>query len=525
MKDLPIGMSSLAMLIDHDMVYIDKSAMAEKLAQHPGRYFLSRPRRFGKSLLVDTFKELFEGNRRLFKGLYIEDKWDWDRTYPVIKIDFAGGVFQSRSELDQEIMAILDRNQQRLGIVCDWDRQSIPNCFSHLISAAAEKYGQKVVILIDEYDKPMLDSIEHPERAAEMREGVKNLYSVMKAMDAAIQFIFMTGVTKFSKVSIFSGINHLMDITLDANYATICGYTQTDLETSFSEHLAGVDLAKLKLWYNGYGFLGEPVYNPFDILLFISQGGIYRNYWFETGSPSFLIKLFKQHHYFLPDLENIEVGEEILDSFDIENIDPITLLFQGGYLTIDKVISVADEIAYRLKIPNREVQTALYNQFSSDYTGIGANRLAYKGALVKALQQGDTPQLIATIKRLFASIPWRNFTQNDLPEAEGYYASVLYAFFASLSATIIAEDITNHGQVDLVIQVEGYTYITEIKIDKRTTPLADHEPNAALQQIKDRGYADKYRGIGKGVFELGLVFSTVQRNLLQADWVEVKSSI
>ncbi|QEP44538.1 hypothetical protein D5085_16195 [Ectothiorhodospiraceae bacterium BW-2] len=518
MKHLPIGIQTLAKIRDNDMVYIDKTALVGKLAAQPGAYFLSRPRRFGKSTLVDTFKELFEGNRRLFSGLYIEDKWDWSRTFPVIKIDFAGAVFHHRSELDQEIMAILDRNQQRLGIVCDWDRQSIPNCFSHLIAAAEAKYGQKVVILIDEYDKPILDSIEHPERAAQMREGVKNLYSVMKAMDAAIQFIFMTGVSKFSKASIFSGINQLMDMTLDDNYATICGYTQTDLETSFAEHLSGVDWEKLKRWYNGYNFLGESVYNPFDILLFIAKNQTYRNYWFETGSPSFLIKLFQQNRYFLPDLETIEVGEEILDSFDIENIDPITLLFQSGYLTIDKVIRVADEIAYRLTIPNHEVQTALYNQFSSDYSGIGAQRLAYKSALVKALQSANLPELIATIKRLFASIPWRNFTNNDLPEAEGYYASVLYAFFASLSATIIPEDITNHGQVDLVIQVEGYTYITEIKIDKRATPVEQGEPNAALKQIEQKEYAKKYRGSGKGVFELGLVFSTVQRNLLQADW-------
>ncbi|QEP44534.1 hypothetical protein D5085_16175 [Ectothiorhodospiraceae bacterium BW-2] len=519
MKHLPIGINTLSSIIDEQMVYIDKTDILLPMAQKMGRYFLSRPRRFGKSLLVDTLKELFEGNRRLFSGLYIEDKWDWSRTFPVIKIDFAGAVFHSRSELDQEIMAILDRNQQRLGIVCDWDRQSIPNCFSHLIAAAEEKYGQKVVILIDEYDKPILDNIEHPDRAAELREGVKNLYSVMKGMDASIQFIFMTGVTKFSKVSIFSGINQLMDITLDDNYATICGYTQTDLETSFAEHLTGVDWEKLKRWYNGYNFLGESVYNPFDILLFIAKNQTYRNYWFETGSPSFLIKLFQQNRYFLPDLEAIEVGEEILDSFDVENIDPITLLFQSGYLTIRERFEDFGMQLYRLGIPNQEVRHALNTYLIDSYTRNSATvKLGYQRTLYHALLQADIPELIATIKRLFASIPWRNFTNNDLPEAEGYYASVLYAFFASLNATIIPEDITNHGQVDLVIQVGGYTYITEIKIDKRATPVEQGEPNAALKQIEQKEYAKKYRGSGKGVFELGLVFSTVQRNLLQADW-------
>ena len=306
---LPIGIQNLREIIEEKYAYVDKTPFIEELLENGKYYFLARPHRFGKSLFLDTLKEFFEGNKNLFKNLYIYDKWNWNKQYPVIKIDFAAGVLRNREELDRHIYEILQENQQRLGLHCEIT--SISGCFKELIQQAHEKYANRVVILVDEYDKPILDNIEHPSVTAEMRDGVKNLYSVMKNQDSHIRFAFMTGVSKFSKVSLFSGINQLKDITLSRKFATICGYTQNDLETTFVRHLDGVDWKELKFWYNGYGFLGEPVYNPYDILLFLSEDQTYRNYWFETGSPSFLIKLFKQNRYFLPDLENIEVGEEI----------------------------------------------------------------------------------------------------------------------------------------------------------------------------------------------------------------------
>lgn len=518
LKKLPIGISSLRTIVESNMAYVDKTAFVHELVQVPGRYFLSRPRRFGKSLFLDTLKELFEGSEELFRGLYIHDRWDWSKRYPVIKLDFAAGVLRNREELDRAIYEMLEANQQRLGVRCK--AESIPGCFGDLIHYAREKYGQRVVILVDEYDKPILDNIERLDSAADMREGLKNLYSVMKSQDANIQFIFMTGVTKFSKVSLFSGINQLNDITLDSRFATICGYTQHDVETVFSGHLAGVDMKELREWYNGYSFLGEPVYNPFDILLFIDKGCLFRNYWFETGSPGFLIKLFQEHRYFLPDLEALEVSEEILDSFDVERIDPVTLLFQTGYLTIDSVQQRMGELGFRLKIPNQEVRVALNNQFIDAYTDITSHRLRYKTGLYDSLCAGDLEGMVSLIKRLFASIPWRNFTKNDLPEAEGYYASVLYAFFASLNAEIIPEDITNHGQVDMTVKLCGYTYVMEIKLERGDWMPGDGEANPALEQIRSRGYSEKYRHEpGKGVFEVGLVFSSKERNLVQADWV------
>ena len=516
-KKLPIGISTLSSIRENDMVYVDKTPLVWQMVQQPARIFLSRPRRFGKSLLVDTLKELFEGNQSLFEGLLIYDKWDWSKAYPVIKIDFAEGVLQNRTELEQHIDEVLHVHQKRLEI--SLSARSIQGRFAELIRNTREKYGQKVVVLVDEYDKPILDNIDHPERAVEMREGLKNLYSVLKGQDAHLHFVFMTGVTKFSKVSLFSGLNQLQDITLHEDYATICGYTQQDLETTFAGHLAGVDWEQLKTWYNGYRFLGDPVYNPYDILLFISGNRRYRNYWFETGNPSFLIKLFQQKAYFLPDLEQLEVSEEILDSFDVEMIDPVTLLFQSGYLTVERAFTgFGEQFMFLLKLPNREVRQALNSHLINGYTqSLASEKLKIQHQVFDCLNQGDLEQLQTVIKRLFANIPWRNFTNNDLPNSEGYYASVLYAFFASLNATIIPEDITNRGQADLTVQLGDYIYVMEIKLDKS----ADYQiqtPNPALQQIQDKDYAQKYRNQDKTVFEVGLVFNQSQRNLVQLDY-------
>jgi hypothetical protein len=519
MKKLPIGIQTFSEIIEQGYTYVDKTGHALALTQEGKYWFLSRPRRFGKSLFVDTLKELFEGNEPVFRGLAAHEDWDWSCRYPVIKLDFSAGVVQSRAELDQRIYHLLEENERRLGVECPKGKNDIPGCFSDLISFLYAENGQPVVILVDEYDKPILDNIDHPEVAAEVREGMKNLYSAMKGQDAHIRFVFMTGVTKFSKVSLFSGLNHLQDTTLDGRFATICGYTLADLESTFAEHLAGVDWDRLKGWYNGYNFLGEPVYNPFDILLFISKGHSYRNYWFETGSPSFLIKLFQRRRYFVPDLESHEVTEELLDSFDVERINPVTLLYQTGYLTLAERYDRLGETVYRLRIPNQEVRIALHNQIIYGYTDIVEQRLFYKGGLYDALSNGDLAGLIAAIKRLFAAIPWRDFIGNDLADAEGYYASVLYAFFASMNAEIIPEDISNHGQVDLTVKLADYVYVIEIKVERGGEKASTDRSNPALQQIEARGYSQKYRETpGKGLFEVGLVFGAEERNLVQADW-------
>jgi hypothetical protein len=424
-------------------------------------------------------------------------------------------MLKSRKDLDEKINEILFLNETNLGVTTV--NKSISGRFAALIKGVREKYGERVVVLVDEYDKPILDNISELSIAKELRDGLKNLYSVLKSQDTNLQFVFMTGVTKFSKVSLFSGVNQLKDITISKSYSSICGYTDNDLQEHFNEYLAGSDPEEVKKWYNGYSWTGpDTVYNPYDILLFLSEDLRYQNYWFETGNPTFLMELFKKNEYFLPDLEKIQVTADVLDSFDVETIIPVTLLFQSGYLTIVNTHIDFNQLIFTLKIPNMEVRQALYNKFIFAYTGLLENRLDFQLHLRKELSSGDVPSLIDTIKRLFAGIPWRNFTNNDLANFEGYYASVLYAFFASLNAQIIPEDITNRGQADMTILLGNHIYVMEIKV-------VDHLPegnNIALQQIVKRNYAEKYRNReGKTVHEVGLVFNKTERNLVQADYV------
>jgi hypothetical protein len=515
LKNLPLGISTLSKLLENNCIYVDKTEYAYNLTNQSGAFFLSRPRRFGKSLFVDTLKEIFEGNEKLFEGLYIHDKWDWSKKYPVIKLDFAAGGGKNQEELDLRLSALLQQNKDRLGV--HYDSLDLEDDFSKLISETASKYGQRVVVLVDEYDKPMLDNLNEPLVAAEIRDALKGFYGVLKEQDANLQFVFMTGVTKFSKVSLFSGVNQLKDITISKSYSSICGYTDNDLQERFSEYLAGSDPEEVKKWYNGYSWTGfDTVYNPYDILLFLSEDLTYQNYWFETGSPTFLIELFRKNHYFLPDLENIEVFQRTLNSFEIESINPITLLFQAGYLTIEKTFIDRGKMVYSLKIPNQEVRLALNDYFIEEYTGISSDLKSRQDDLYNALSTGNIASFEQHIRTLFAGIPWRNFTNNDLANFEGYYASVLYTFFASLNAQIIPEDITNHGQADMTILLGNHIYVMEIKVVDKL-PKGN---NQALQQIIQQKYAEKYRNKeGMTVHEVGLVFSKSERNLVQADFL------
>jgi hypothetical protein len=351
---------------------------------------------------------------------------------------------------------------------------------------------------------------------------MRDFYTKIKENDEYLRFVFLTGVSKFSKVSLFSGLNNLEDISLNPDFGNICGYTQHDVDTMFAPYLEGVDMDKVKRWYNGYNFLGENVYNPFDILLFIKNQKLFKNYWFETGTPTFLMKLFAKERYFLPNLEYLEVGDEILNSFDIEKIQLATLLFQTGYLTIEKRFEKFERLRYQLKIPNQEVRLALSDHFINVYTE-QPNELKYaqQDRFYKYLMQVDMLGLQQALQALFAGIPWNNFTNNALPEFEGYYASVLYAFFTSLNAIVIPEDITNQGQVDLTIIINNKIYIIEIKRDTAKN-YEMSQINVALQQIQKKCYATKYQGQGKEVIQVGMIFNIYQRNLVQMDWEVVR---
>ena len=264
MKKLHIGIDSFREIIEDNHCYVDKTGLIHQLINYGKYYFLSRPRRFGKSLLIDTIAEAFLGNKKLFEGLYLEKNWNWNQKYPVIRIDFAQGILRSQQQLDASIMDMLHVNAEPNEISLNNTETHL--AFSELIRTVHQKTGQRVVVLVDEYDKPILDNITDPETARVLRDGLRNFYSVLKAQGAHLKFVMLTGVSKFSKVSLFSGLNNLNDISLDERYGTLCGYTQEELESVFAEYLADVDLNQLKSWYNGYSFLSSPVYNPFDIL-------------------------------------------------------------------------------------------------------------------------------------------------------------------------------------------------------------------------------------------------------------------
>ncbi|NPA81926.1 MAG: AAA family ATPase, partial [Epsilonproteobacteria bacterium] len=318
-------------------------------------------------------------------------------------------------------------------------------------------------------------------------------------------------VSKFSKVSIFSGLNNLEDVTLDRRYATICGYTQRDIETSFKELLEGVDLEKLKEWYNGYNFLGERVYNPFDILLFIAKGFIYKNYWFSTGTPSFLIKLLKEGNYFIPSLENLVAGETLIDSFDIERLKLEPLLFQSGYLTIDKTeVTEFEETIYYLKLPNKEVQIS-FNNMLINYLTDDDNYSLKRRIIFKALVNLDMESFKETLISLYASIPYNTYVKNNISSYEGYYASVFYVYIASLGVKIIAEDVTNRGRIDFTVFIKDKIYIFEFKV-------TNEDP---LSQIKKKRYYEKYLKENKEIILVGIKFDEEEKNIKELVWERV----
>ena len=515
LKKLPIGIQTFSDIIENNYVYVDKTDIAFNLIESYRYAFLARPRRFGKSLFLDTLRNIFEGNKELFKGLAIEDKWDWSVSYPVITISFANGRIEDRASLDNRIITIIKENQNKLDIPCD-DDSDVAGCFRELIIKANEKYNQNVVILVDEYDKPILDNIDEPKIAKSVRDGLVNLYSVIKGSDEYIKFAFLTGVSKFTKTSLFSGLNNLKDISLQKQYGDICGYSQNDVETTFKPYLDGVDMQELKSWYNGYNFLGSDMYNPFDILLFIDNDFQYSNYWFSTGTPTFLMKLIEKNNYFLPNLTNIKVDEKILDSFDIDNLDLEVILYQSGYLTIDKVTNQArGGLLYHLKVPNKEVAQSLSDHIIDFITSTDTTkRLNIQNTIYQALEDADIKQFESSITSMFATIPHQNYTSSKIAQYEGFYASVIFIYLQSLGFQIIGEDAKSEGRIDLTIITDKNIYIIEFKIDGK---------GDALQQIKDNNYALGYTNQNKDIYLVGIDFDTSKRNVSKFEWEKYQS--
>ena len=371
-------------------------------------YFLSRPRRFGKSLFLDTLKELFEGNETLFEGLDIYDHWDWQVPHPVLRLSFGSGNFNEPGYLQANLMEQLAAIERRAGIVSEY--ATAPGRFASLLEILHEQAGQRVAVLIDEYDKPILDALEVPEIACANRDYLRGLYATIKDCDAHVRFTFLTGVSKFSKVRLFSGLNNLTDITIDPRYSAICGYTETDLDTVFAPELPGLDRDEIRDWYNGYSWLGdEKVYNPFDILLLFDKR-TFGTYWFETGTPTFLIE-------------------------------------------------------------------TLFHAF-------------------------------------FASIPDEWYTNNDIANFEGYYASVFYSYFAGLGLDITVEDSSGHGRLDMAVHFNANIYLFEFKVVEMASE------GAAMAQLREKGYADKYRGLDQPIHLIAVEFSKNTRNITAFEVVQ-----
>ena len=504
-KKLPIGIQTFREIREDDYYYVDKTPMALRLIQEGKYYFLSRPRRFGKSLFLDTLAELFEGNRDLFGGLAAAHQWDWSRRFPVIRLSFADGVLANRAELDAKIEELLEENAARLQV--ELRQSTISGRFRFLIRAVQARVGERVVVLVDEYDKPVLDNITDQETARVMRDGLRNFYSVIKGADAHIRFAFLTGVSKFSKVSLFSGLNNLRDITIDARYSSICGYTEDDLDRVFSPELDGLDREQIRAWYNGYNWTGEAVYNPFDVLLLFDRHQ-FHPWWFETGTPTFLVDVLTREQTFLPDLGQLETDAAFLSSFDVGAMRVEALLWQTGYLTIAKEEFLSGTYFYRLRYPNKEVYQSLNEALLKAWTAAGSETVRARRSLHTLLLANDFTGLEQLFSAFYASIPHDWYRNNPIAQYEGYYASVFYAYFASLGLDLTPEDTSNLGRLDLALRFNGNLYLMEFKV----VELAPE--GRALEQIKARGYAEKYRAEGLPIHLMGIEFSKEKRALV-----------
>jgi hypothetical protein len=505
-KKLPIGIQTLSEIILEGHYYVDKTGLALQLIDNGKYYFLSRPRRFGKSLFLDTLKEIFEGSQALFTGLLIHDQWDWSQHFPVIRISFANAALKDTADLARLLHLQLENHERQYDLPARYpDNRSR---FDDLILRLHQASGQKVVVLVDEYDKPILDRIEDSAIAQDMREDLKDLYSVIKGQDAHIRFAFLTGVSKFSKVNLFSGLNNLNDITLDPQYSSLCGYTDNDIETTFAPELPGLDRTQIRRWYNGYNWRGTSVYNPFDLLLLFDKRE-FRPWWFETGTPTFLTKLMARQGFFTPDLEALSTGEELISTFDIGDISPEALLFQTGYLTIHKVEQLPSGTwDYTLGYPNREVEASLNIWLLASYTDDMRKNKQHRQKLEKLLRAHDTDAMKDLFQSFFSSIPHHWHDNNPISRYEGYYASVFYSYFAALGYDCRVEDATNHGRIDMAVFLPEHIYLFEFKVVELT-------PNGqALQQLKDKCYADKYRSHGLPITLVGVEFSREARNVV-----------
>ncbi len=497
MKKLPIGIQSFSELRKNGFLYIDKTEHIFELVNNSKVYFLSRPRRFGKSLLVSTLKELFSGNKALFKDLWIEDKIEWKK-YPVIHLDFAKADYKAIG-LEKSIFEKIEYQADLYGVTLE--KTAISSLLDELIKKIHKKYNEQVVLLIDEYDKPIIDFLGKDEAdiAIKNREIMKNFYSPIKSLDDELRFFFLTGVTRFSKVSIFSDLNHLKDLTLHRLGEELVGYTQEELERHFENYILQIaSLHKIsekelkrtiREWYNGYSFGGKTLYNPFSILSFMDDRK-FNNYWFETGTPTFLIKLVAEGGYY--DMKNIRANSAFLGKFDLVSLSPVPILFQTGYLTLKEHIV---DNAYNLGYPNREVENSMVQLLLDEYTQKQTDQTTNLLLQLKEnFDNNDLENVFIDLNALFADIPYQIFDAKK----EKYYHSIVFLAFKMLGYYAVSEVSTSRGRIDAVVETKTTIYVMEFKVNGTAQD--------GLDQIKEKKYADKYLNQKKKIILIGISF-------------------
>lgn len=506
MKKLPIGIQTFSKFIEQNLLYVDKTEIIYKLiTSFPPYQFLSRPRRFGKSLLVSTLKEIYSGNRALFDGLWIANSdYDWQE-YPIIHLDFLTIDFETPSKLEKSLIWKLEQIAKHYSV----DISAAPEIKSKLellIELLAKK--NKVVLLIDEYDKPILDNLEDVKNAEKIRDKLKIFYDVLKGVEASLHKIFVTGVTKFSKTSIFSGINNLDDISIYPIAAELLGITPKEIDAYFRPRLEEIaqlngtsldqELRMMQLWYNGYRFsdLEAKVYNPFSVLHYLDKN-VLRNYWYDSGTPQFLARYIKTQYPDIEGLSSLELRPHSLGTFQIESIPLIPLLFQTGYLTIQHYNKEKD--TFQLNFPNFEVEESFKKLIVTTLSGITLFNLeTITSQILNAVKNNNIENFCAILKTLLAHIPYTLHLKH-----ESYYHSLFQFLISMLSLESQSEILTNHGRIDLVIFSEKYIHLFELKLNC--------EPQKALQQIFDKKYYERFASLNKKIVLVGLSFLTEKK--------------
>ncbi len=510
-RRLPIGIQDFETIRSEGFCYVDKTPLIRQLVDEGRHYFLSRPRRFGKSLLVDTIKALFEGRKELFEGLAIHGHRDWSVTHPVLRLSF-GGNYNTPPDIEGDIIEQLESAEREHGLTPASTSDTGPRRLRNLLDRLHRATGQRVVILVDEYDKPILDALHDPDRARANRDYLRGFYGIVKDSAEHVRFVLVTGISMFSKVSLFSGLNNLEDISLDPRYATICGYTDEDIDTVFAPELDGLDRDAIRTWYNGYHWLGrERLYNPFDVLLLLDSRR-FKPWWFETGSPRFLFETLQEKSVSPLDLEGRLAEMSLVSRFDVDDISAEALLFQTGYLTITEERREGHRTFCRLDYPNLEVRLSLNDQLLAHLDGRNRVPLEEGRSLRTHLEAHEFGRFAATLKAWLSGIPYQWHATGDLARHEAWYASLLHMCFRAIGVDVRSEEATSHGRADMVVPLGDEVFVIEFKMAEGADD-AEAALAAAFARMRDRGYAARYRG--QPVHLVAVACGREVRNLLE----------